>query len=113
MPAELYLSCVVKYNETTIYIMGGYQNDNVNNITTESNNVWIATISDTITFSQGPSMLQGRFFHACGTISFGNKNLIIVAGGMNDDPNSGVASSVEILDPSTNQWVQGMYVWDF
>ena len=89
MPAELYLSCVVKYNETTIYIMGGYQNDNVNNITTESNNVWIATISDTITFSQGPSMLQGRFFHACSTFSVGNKKLIIVTGGLSDSKSRG------------------------
>ena len=89
MPAELYLSCVVKYNETTIYIMGGYKNDNVNNITTESNNVWIATISDTITFSQGPSMLQGRFFHACSTFSVGNKKLIIVTGGLSDSKSRG------------------------
>ena len=55
-------------------------------------------------------MLQARFFHSCGTISFGNRNLIIVAGGTIDDfeESSDVGSSVEILDPSTNQWVEGM-----
>ena len=106
MPITLSRSCVVKYNDTSIYILGGIQNKYPEY---NDRNVWIASISDEITFSQGPSMLQGRYFHACGTISFGNKNLIIVAGGMTSDKNSGVTSSVEILDPSTNRWVQGMF----
>ena len=102
-------SCVVKYNDSSIYILGGNQNATRSLRYGNVRNVWIASISDEITFSQGPSMLQGRFFHACGTISFGNKNLIIVAGGMISDKKSGVTSSVEILDPSTNQWVQGIF----
>ena len=109
MPITLSGSCVVKYNDTSIYILGGSQNYTRSLKEYNDRNVWIASISDEITFSQGPSMLQGRYFHACGTISFGNKNLIIVAGGMTSDKNSGVTSSVEILDPSTNQWVQGMF----
>ena len=112
MPITLAGSCVVKYNDSSIYILGGNQNATRSLRYGNVRNVWIASISDEITFSQGPSMLEGRFFHACGTVSFGNKNLIIVAGGMSGDPNSGVASSVEILDPSTNQWVQGMF-WIF
>lgn len=107
MPITLSGSCVVKYNDTSIYILGGIQNYTRSLKEYNDRNVWIASISDEITFSQGPSMLQGRYFHACGTISFGNKNLIIVAGGMTSDKNSGVTSSVEILDPSTNRWVQG------
>ena len=109
MPITLSRSCVVKYNDTSIYILGGIQNKYPEY---NDRNVWIASISDEITFSQGPSMLQGRYYHACGTISFGNKNLIIVAGGMTpltSQKNSGVTLSVEILDPSTNQWVQGMF----
>ena len=98
MPVGLSGSCVVKYNDTSIYILGG--NDK---------NVWIASISDEITFSQGPSMLKERYSHACGTISFGNKNLIIVAGGITGGRNEVRSSSVEILDPSTNRWVKGMY----
>ena len=113
MPITLAGSCVVKYNDSSIYILGGNQNATRSLRYGNVRNVWIASISDEITFSQGPSMLEGRFFHACGTISFGNKNLIIVAGGMISDKKSGVTSSVEILDPSTNQWIQGMYVWDF
>ena len=111
MPITLSGSCVVKYNDTSIYILGGNQNATRSLRYGNVRNVWIASISDEITFSQGPSMLEGRFFHACGTVSFGNKNLIIVAGGMTSDKNDnvGVTSSVEILDPSTNQWVQGMF----
>ena len=109
MPITLAGSCVVKYNDSSIYILGGIQNYTRKLRENNDRNVWIASISDEITFSQGPSMLQGRFHHACGTISFGNKNLIIVAGGMTSDKNSGVTSSVEILDPSTNRWVQGMF----
>ena len=109
IPITLSRSCVVKYNDTSIYILGGIQNYTRSLKEYNDRNVWIASISDEITFSQGPSMLQGRYFHACGTISFGNKNLIIVAGGMTSDKNSGVTSSLEILDPSTNRWVQGMF----
>ena len=96
MPFKLAYSCVVKYNDTAIYILGGYQNS-------FTNNVWIASISDEITFSQGPSMLHSRYHHACATISIDNKNLIIVAGG--GDGKS--RSSMEILDPSINRWVEG------
>merc|ERR1711953_103453 len=79
MPITLAGSCVVKYNDSSIYILGGIQNYTRKLRENNDRNVWIASISDEITFSQGPSMLQGRFHHSCGTISFGNKNLIIVA----------------------------------
>ena len=110
MPVTLSGSCVVKYNDTSIYILGGIQNYTRRLKKYNHKNVWIASISDEITFSQGPLMLEGRIFHACGTISFGIKNLIIVAGGITGGKGEEVkSSSVEILDPSTNQWVQGMF----
>ena len=98
LPFKYGHSCVVKYNDNTIYFLGGYQSG------LPTDNVWIASISDEITFSQGPSMFQSRYYHACGTISIGNKKLIIVAGGFIGA--KGI-SSVEILDPSINQWVKG------
>ena len=109
MPVTLSGSCVVKYNDTSIYILGGIQNYTRKLKEYNHKNVWIASISDEITFSQGPSMLEERYSHACGTISFGNKNLIIVAGGITGGRNEVRSSSVEILDPSTNRWVKGMY----
>ena len=109
MPITLAGSCVVKYNDSSIYILGGIQNATRSLRYGNVRNVWIASISDEITFSQGPSMLEERYSHACGTISFGNKNLIIVAGGITGGRNEVRSSSVEILDPSTNRWVKGMY----
>ena len=100
MPVTLSGSCVVKYNDTSIYILGGIQNYTRKLKEYNHKNVWIASISDEITFSKGPSMLHSRYYHACGTISIGNKKLIIVAGGSGK-------SSVEILDPSVNRWVAG------
>ena len=101
MPFTLKYSCVVKYNDTTVYILGGYQSGN-----RQTNKVWIASISDEITFNQGPSMLHQRYYHACGTIPFGNKNLIVVAGGSTRHSEM----SMEILDPSVNRWVEGTCV---
>ena len=48
-------------------------------------------------------MLHPRIQHSCTTISIGNKKLIIAASGY--PPSSG--TSMEILDPSVNQWVEG------
>ena len=100
MPFTLGYSCVVKFNDTTVYILGGYQSGS------PTNKVWIASISDEITFNQGPSMLHQRYYHACGTIPFGNKNLIVVAGGSTRHSEM----SMEILDPSVNRWVEGTCV---
>ena len=70
------------------------------------NDVWIVNISEEITFKsfiRGPSMLHPRISHSCTTISIGNKKLIIAASGY--PPSSG--TSMEILDPYVNQWVEG------
>ena len=84
-----------------IVILGGYNGGPV-----AKNDVWIVNISEEITFksfSRGPSMLHSRFHHSCSTIMIGNKKLIIAVGG-NNKPSG---TSMEILDPSVNQWVEG------
>ena len=74
------------------------------------NDVWIVNISEEITFksfTRGPSLLHSRYYHSCGTISSGNKKLIIAVGG-----NCGqwqIGKTMEIFDPSVNQWVEGTY----
>ena len=85
-----------------IVILGGYNGGPV-----AKNDVWIVNISEEITFksfSRGPSMLHSRFHHSCSTIMIGNKKLIIAVGG-NNKPSG---TSMEILDPSVNQWEEGM-----
>ena len=64
------------------------------------NKVWVVNPSNGFTFTQGPSLMTGRYSHACGTMSIGTKSIVVVAGGMYLD-------SVEILDPLSNQWVAG------
>ena len=82
-------------------ILGGYNGGPV-----AKNDVWTVNISEEITFksfSRGPSMLHSRFHHSCSTIMIGNKKLIIAVGG-NNKPSG---TSMEILDPYVNQWVEG------
>ena len=68
------------------------------------NDVWVANPSNGYAFVQGPSLITGRRYHSCGTMSIGAKSIIIGAGGHGS---MGYLSSVEILDPLSNQWVEG------
>ena len=70
---------------------------------TYTNNVWVANPSNEFSFTQGPSLVTDRGVHACGTMSIGAKSIILAAGGYNNIH----LSSVEILDPLSNQWVAG------
>ena len=64
----------------------------------------VANPSNGYAFVQGPSMITGRYYHSCGTMSIGTKSIIIGAGGYEYPYH---LSSVEILDPQSNQWVVG------
>ena len=65
-----------------------------------TNKVWVANPSNEFTFTQGPSLNHNRYSHVCGTMSIGAKNVIVAAGGQ-------AIASVEILDPTSNEWVLG------
>ena len=97
LPEAVYGHCSVKFNDL-IYLISGYTSSGF------TKNVWVANPSNGYAFVQGPSMITGRYYHSCGTMSIGSKSIIIGAGG---DGNSGRLSSVEILDPQSNQWVEG------
>ena len=92
LPEAVGYHCSVKFNDL-IYLVGGYT-------TTTTKNVWVANPSNGYAFVQGPSMITGRYYHSCGTMSIGSTSIIIAAGGF-------IISSVEILDPQSNQWVEG------
>ena len=77
---------------SNVYLIGGG--------TSNGTKVWVANPSNGFTFTQGPSLMSGRYNHACGTMSIGTKSIIVAAGGHN-------LASVEILDPLSNQWVAG------
>ena len=71
-----------------------------------TNKVWVANPSNEYaSFNQGPSMMTARMWHGCSTMSIGTKSIIVAGGGI--DINWNTLSSVEILDPLSNQWVAG------
>ena len=96
LPEAVEGHCSVKLNEL-IYLIGGYST------------VWVANPSNGYAFLQGPSMITGGTDLSrlrCGTMSIGTKSIIIAAGGFG---NGYELTSVEILDPLSNQWVEGKY----
>ena len=95
LPEAVSYHCSVKFNDL-IYLVGGYT-------TTTIKNVWVANPSNGYAFVQGPSMITGRSYHSCGTMSIGTKSIIVSAAGYG----SSELSSVEILGLLSNQWVEG------
>ena len=55
------------------------------------------------THIEGPPLITKRGCHACGLMSNGQQSKIVVAGGDNEN----YLSSVEIFDPTVNNWSPG------
>ena len=68
-----------------------------------SDKVRVANPSNGFTFAQGPSLIDPRYRHMCGTMSIGAQSIIVVAGGLKGR----FLATVEILDPLSNKWVEG------
>jgi len=94
LPEAVYGHCTVKLKEL-VYLIGGSTS------TGATKNVWVANPSNGYAFVQGPSLVTGRYYHSCETMSIGSKSIIVAVGGY-----SGPKSSVEILDLDSNQWVE-------
>ena len=107
LPEAIDLSCAVKFITTgDIYLVGGCNSSGP----CPSNTVWVANPSNELAFTQGPSLISGRYKHQCGTMSIGTtKSIIVAAGGYNSNNDDKYLTSVEILDPlgEGNQWVPG------
>ena len=96
LPVNLDSACAVKFNDSHIYLTGGYYSmDDIG-----ADKVWIYNMFDS-SWTKGPSMKGARSVHGCTVF---DQSLVIVAGGWNDGT---ALSSVEILDPNMNQWVPG------
>ena len=104
LPEPVSAHCSVHFpGNGNVYVISGIHGSLPN--TKFSNKVWVANPSNKFTFSQGPSLDTPRQWPTCGTMSIGTKSIIVVAGG-NEDLTK-ITSSVEILDPLSNQWVAG------
>ena len=98
LPSPLHGSCSVKYNSTSIYIIGG---------TGRNKDTWIFDPSNNLFARKGPSSLQhGRSYQSCGIVRSKRKSYIVVAGGI--FKSGAMTNSVEILDPMSNKgWIKG------
>ena len=106
LPEPVSAHCSVHFpGNGNVYVIGGI-NPPSNNST---NKVWVANPSNKFTFAQGPSLNKERSSHACSTMSIGTKNIIVAAGGSKQAQPKifEKISSVEILDPLSDQWVAG------
>ena len=99
MPIGLDQFCAVKYAKDQVFVIGGF------NLHYSGKRVFIFNPMNGFTHIEGPSLKTSRYSHACGLMSNGQQTKIVVAGGLNN-PN-GVLNSVEIFDPSVNDWISG------
>ena len=91
---------MVKYNDNSIYIIGGFQDGS------RSKETWIVNPKNGFEIVNGPKLNQERSSFSCGKMEVNDKILIVIAGG--EDRYGFGLDSVEILDPQSNQgWKSG------
>ena len=102
LPFAMSSFCTVKYSDHQVYIIGG-------SATEDLNKVYIYNPMDGFTHIEGPALKNKRISHACAVMSNGQQSKIVVAGGWNN----GGLSSVEIFDPTVNNWIPGKEIQFF
>ena len=92
---------MIQYDEKSIYIIGGRQNNSV-----WSKKTWIVDPTNEFRITEGPSLNKARYDHRCAKMTVNGRTILVVAGGYG---NEGILDSVEILDPlGNNVWTPGM-----
>ena len=88
---------MVQINSSSIYIIGGYQNNSI------SNKTWIIDSTNEFHIREGPILSQARWDHSCGQFKINDTAFIAVAGGV------GAWESLELLDLTEfgNEWMTG------
>ena len=77
LPEPLYNHCSVHFTGNgNVYLISGKTSFSIT-----TNKVWMANLSNEFTFAQGPSIITARYGHSCGSMSIGNKSIIVAAGG--------------------------------
>ena len=101
LPVTITNHCVVNSdNVMKAFIMGGY--DYGYGIVSSATHIFNF---DDQTWQQGPSLIEGRYFHACGILKDGNDYIIVVAGGTGETT---YLSSVELYNlGSGTSWYAG------
>ena len=96
LPYGLANFCAVKYAEDEVYVIGGWNGF-------DKNKVFIFNPMNGFAHIEGPSLKIKRRNPACGIMSNGLQSKIVVAGGYNGY----FLNSVEIFDPTINNWIPG------
>ena len=104
LPFTIRCHCMIRYDENSIYLIGGKQNNEW------SKKTWIVNPVNGFEIQEGPPLNHVRHSHACAKLKINNgKILIVVSGGLGSIPHQDYLDSVEILDPSANNpaWILG------
>jgi hypothetical protein len=99
--------CLVGVNSSTALLCGGQKN--YGGILNECHYMDLEDHS----WSPGPSMMTKRVEHSCvifKSAAHQGRTVVIAAGGYNAYDN---LDSVELLDPTTNKWIEGKIYLDF
>jgi hypothetical protein len=106
LPYAVFGHCLVGVNSSTALLCGG---ENSGGYLNECHYMDLEDHS----WSQGPSMMTKRSSHSCGifkSAAHQGRNIVIAAGGYY---NGDYLDSVEMLDPTTNKWIEGNIYLDF
>ena len=97
LPFTVFEHCMVQVNSNTIYLIGGWQDNE------RSEKTWIIDAKNNFAIKEGPTMNNSRYYHSCATMRLNNKVFIIVVG------DYWCRLHTEILDTSlpTNKWKTG------
>ena len=104
LPYAVSTHCAVKYAKDKVYMIGGRDGASL-----YLNKVLIFNPMNDFTHIEGPPLITKRRRHACGLMSNGQQSKIVVAGGYNRKH----LSSVEIFDPTVNNWIPGKEIHFF
>jgi len=98
LPHAVSYHCAVKFNESQIYVIGGYVNGQY------TNDVYVFNPLDNFSYIYHSTMNYQRGYHGCAVMKDGESLVIVVVGGWDGND---YLDSVEILDPSLSQWIIG------
>ena len=101
LPVTIVEHCMVLFNSTTVFAIGGYQGD----VGKESGRTYFFNTQNE-NWIEGPQLKYARKLHTCAMIKTSQQNeklSVIVVGGYN----STIMSSVEILEEGSSQWRDG------
>ena len=97
LPFTIHSHCMIKYNQSSVFIMGGYQDG------PRSDKTWIIDPTKNFTIEKGPSLNSPKSEMACGKMKIEKKIWLVVG------PCGGNTFDIELLDPSnlSQGWIEG------